>query len=107
MTTLTQTSCGQDVVECSFPVSSYKQARTLKDRNLVCEKASALDVPVNSPESIKLAKELFNGMSDADRQKTFKRLGVVETLERIGYEPEFCDSWDRRTAIGRNGRLER
>lgn len=92
------------VYEADFPVKSYANAKTRQERGLICEKASTLDEPDLSPQSTEAARVLFEGMSDADKQKTFRRLGVQETLERIGFEVVLAPPWDRSTRLHRNGK---
>lgn len=105
MTTLTNKHNGRTTeVECSFPFRDYYKANGKQERTLVCEKASTLDGPDLSPETTQAAKVLFEGMSDADKQKTFRRLGVQETLERIGYEVELESPLCRKTTLLQNGK---
>ena len=98
---ITESNSGQITVECEIPFSYYQKA-TAGERKMLIEKASLLEEPANSPESIQEAKAIFNAMDSAARQKVFARIGTQTVLEKIGYEVELDNS--RKTTLLQCGR---
>lgn len=106
MTTLTNKHNGRTTeIECAFPFADFYKVKGKQERKLVCEKASTLAPEVHSPESITQSREIFDKMNESERLAVFRRIGVEETLSKLGMTTlELADPWDRSTPIRRNGK---